>query len=68
LKNFTKNQSTNFPGFVGILFILARQQKKKQQEKLLRIAGKVRESFTKRKKQLNPYSGKQQPVLKVYAN
>ncbi|XP_069693033.1 dual oxidase-like [Periplaneta americana] len=43
-------------GFVGILFLLARYKKKKHLEKMLRIAGKVRESFRKGKKHLTPYS------------
>lgn len=42
-------------GFVGILFILAKQKKKKHRERTLRIAAMVRESFHTQR-HLNPYS------------
>jgi hypothetical protein len=38
----------------------------KRQEKMLKIAGKVRESFHKEKKHLTPYSGTYSFLLKVY--
>jgi hypothetical protein len=43
---------------VGVLFILAKLKQKKRLEKVLKIAGKVRQSFDKEKKHITPYSGK----------
>lgn len=52
----------NFSGFMGILFILARQKMKRRHEKMLIIAGKVRESYDT----LTPYSGKVCPHKSLY--
>jgi len=59
-------QSTHFPGFVGLLFILTKMKQQKRQEKRLIIAGKLRQSFHKEAKHIIPYSGKYSFLIKVY--
>jgi len=56
----------HFPGFVGLLFILAKMKQQKRQEKILIIAGKLRQSFHKENKRTTPYSGKYSFLIKVY--
>jgi hypothetical protein len=51
---------------VGLLFILAKLKQQKRQEKMLIIAGKVRQSFVKEQKHITPYSGKYSFLIKVY--
>jgi len=43
-------------GFVGLLFILAKMKRQKRQEKMVIIAGKLRQSFHKENKNTIPYS------------
>ena len=57
--------STCFPGFAGLLFILSKKKQQKRQEKVLLIAGKLRQSFNKEEKHITPYSGKYSFLIKV---